>query len=61
MPGVGPLADISLLLPATFGLDATRAIVLLTQGEEFGRFFAVDAKRLAEGVRKAGKIEEKKP
>jgi len=28
-PGVGPLAGISLLLPATFGLDATRAIVML--------------------------------
>ena len=29
LPGVGPLAGISLLLPATFGLDATRAIVML--------------------------------
>src|ERR671918_356820 len=29
LPGVGPLAGISLLLPMTFGLDATRAIVLL--------------------------------
>src|SRR5438874_8878240 len=29
LPGVGPLARISLLLPATFGLDATRAIVML--------------------------------
>ena len=29
LPGVGPLAGISLLLPATFGLDATSAIVLL--------------------------------
>ena len=29
LPGVGPMAGISLLLPATFGLDATRAIVLL--------------------------------
>src|SRR4026207_2181285 len=29
LPGVGPLAGISLLLPVTFGLDATRAIVLL--------------------------------
>ena len=26
---MGPLAGISLLLPATFGLDATRAIVML--------------------------------
>src|SRR5438876_1722648 len=29
LPGVGPLAGISLLLPATFGLDATKAIVML--------------------------------
>jgi len=29
LPGVGPLAGISLLLPATFGLDATKALVLL--------------------------------
>src|SRR5688500_7084379 len=30
LPGVGPLAGISLLLPATFGLDATRAIIMLS-------------------------------
>ncbi len=29
LPGIGPLAGISLLLPATFGLDATSAVVLL--------------------------------
>jgi putative tricarboxylic transport membrane protein len=29
LPGVGPLAGISLLLPVTFGLDATKAIVML--------------------------------
>ena len=29
LPGVGPLAGISLLLPATFGLDPTTAIILL--------------------------------
>jgi putative tricarboxylic transport membrane protein len=29
LPGVGPLAGISLLLPVTFGLDATRALVML--------------------------------
>jgi putative tricarboxylic transport membrane protein len=29
LPGVGPLAGISLLLPITFGLDATRAVVML--------------------------------
>ncbi len=29
LPGLGPLAGISILLPITFGLDPTRAIVLL--------------------------------
>jgi putative tricarboxylic transport membrane protein len=29
LPGIGPLAGISLLLPASFGLDATSAVVLL--------------------------------
>ena len=29
LPGVGPLAGISLLLPVSFGLNATSAIVLL--------------------------------
>src|SRR5262249_25893843 len=29
LPGVGPLAGISMLLPASFGMDATSAIVLL--------------------------------
>lgn len=29
LPGVGPLAGISILLPLTFGLDATKAIVML--------------------------------
>src|SRR5574341_2272178 len=29
LPGVGPLAGISLLLPVTFGMDATSAVVLL--------------------------------
>jgi putative tricarboxylic transport membrane protein len=29
LPGIGPLAGISLLLPASFGLDATSAMVLL--------------------------------
>ena len=29
LPGVGPLAGISLLLPVTYGLDATSALVLL--------------------------------
>jgi len=29
LPGVGPLAGISLLLPVTYGLDATKALVML--------------------------------
>ena len=29
LPGIGPLAGISLLLPVSFGLDATSAVVLL--------------------------------
>ena len=29
LPGIGPLAGISILLPLTFGLDATKAIVML--------------------------------
>jgi len=29
LPGIGPLAGISILLPITFGLNATNAIVML--------------------------------
>ncbi len=29
MPGIGPLAGITLLIPATFGMDATGAIIML--------------------------------
>src|SRR5918992_3551119 len=39
LPGVGPLAGISLLLPATFGMNPTSAIVLLAgiyYGEMYG-------------------------
>jgi tripartite-type tricarboxylate transporter receptor subunit TctC len=34
--------------------------VTFRQGDEFQRFFDADARRLAEGVRRVGKIEEKK-
>jgi tripartite-type tricarboxylate transporter receptor subunit TctC len=34
--------------------------VTFKQGEEFQKFFDADAKRLAEGVRRVGKVEEKK-
>ncbi len=39
LPGIGPLAGISILLPLTFGLDATRAIVMLAgiyYGSQYG-------------------------
>jgi putative tricarboxylic transport membrane protein len=39
LPGIGPLAGISILLPVTFGLDATKAIVLLAgiyYGSQYG-------------------------
>ena len=29
LPGIGPLAGISILLPVTFGLNATQAIIML--------------------------------
>ncbi len=29
LPGIGPLAGITLLIPATFGIDATGAIIML--------------------------------
>ena len=39
LPGIGPLAGISILLPATYGLDATKAIVMLAgiyYGSQYG-------------------------
>jgi putative tricarboxylic transport membrane protein len=39
LPGIGPLAGVSILLPATFGLDATKAIVMLAgiyYGSQYG-------------------------
>ena len=29
LPGIGPLSGISILLPATFGLDTTKSVVML--------------------------------
>ncbi len=34
--------------------------IVFKQGDEFQRFFDADAKRLAEGVRRVGRIEDKK-
>ena len=39
LPGIGPLSGISILLPVTFGLDATRAVVMLAgiyYGSQYG-------------------------
>jgi putative tricarboxylic transport membrane protein len=39
LPGIGPLGGISILLPLTFGLDATKAIVMLAgiyYGSQYG-------------------------
>ncbi len=39
LPGIGPLAGISILLPLTYGLDATNAIVMLAgiyYGSQYG-------------------------
>src|ERR1700680_4581214 len=39
LPGIGPLAGISILLPSTFGLDATKAIIMLAgiyYGSQYG-------------------------
>src|SRR5687768_13943230 len=39
LPGIGPLTGISLLLPVTYGLDATKAVVMLAgiyYGSQYG-------------------------
>src|SRR5262247_4552066 len=39
LPGIGPLAGISILLPVTFGLDATKSIIMLAgiyYGSQYG-------------------------
>ena len=41
-------------------MDKMETPVTFKQGEEFQKFFDADAKRLAEGVRRVGRIEEKK-
>jgi len=40
-------------------MDKLETPIVFKQGEEFSRFFEADARRLAEGVRKVGKIETK--
>jgi tripartite-type tricarboxylate transporter receptor subunit TctC len=40
-------------------MDKLETPIVFKQGDEFSRFFEADARRLAEGVRKVGKIETK--
>jgi tripartite-type tricarboxylate transporter receptor subunit TctC len=40
-------------------MDKIETPIAFKQGEEFRRFFDADARRLAEGVRKVGKVEAK--
>jgi tripartite-type tricarboxylate transporter receptor subunit TctC len=41
-------------------MDKMQTPIALKQGEAFRKFFEADARRLAEGVRRVGRIEEKK-
>jgi tripartite-type tricarboxylate transporter receptor subunit TctC len=41
-------------------MDKLETPIVFKQGPEFQRFFEADAKRLAEGVRKVGRVEDKK-
>jgi tripartite-type tricarboxylate transporter receptor subunit TctC len=41
-------------------MDKLETPIAFKQGEEFQKFFDADARRLAEGVRRVGKIEQKK-
>ena len=41
-------------------MDKLETPIAFKQGEEFQRFFDTDARRLAEGVRKVGRVEDKK-
>jgi tripartite-type tricarboxylate transporter receptor subunit TctC len=41
-------------------MDKLETPITFKQGDEFQKFFDADARRLAEGVRRVGKIEEKK-
>jgi hypothetical protein len=41
-------------------MDKLQTPIAFKQGDEFQRFFDADARRLADGVRKVGRVEEKK-
>jgi tripartite-type tricarboxylate transporter receptor subunit TctC len=40
-------------------MDKLETPIVFKQGDEFSKFFEADARRLAEGVRKVGKLETK--
>src|SRR5258706_4440 len=52
LPGIGPLSAISILLPITFGLDATKAIVMLAGIDNLtGHFrYSFDIVELGDGI-----------
>jgi hypothetical protein len=41
-------------------MDKMQTPIAFKQGDAFRRFFEADARRLAEGVRRVGRIDEKK-
>jgi len=41
-------------------MDKLETPIAFKQGDEFQKFFEADARRLAEGVRTVGRVEEKK-
>ena len=41
-------------------MDKMQTPIAFKQGEEFKTFFEADGRRLAEGVRRVGRVEEKK-
>ena len=41
-------------------MDRLETPITFKQGEEFQKFFDADARRLAAGVRKVGRVEDKK-
>ncbi len=44
----------------TAAMDKLQTPIAFKQGDEFQKFFDADARRLAEGVRKVGRVEDKK-
>jgi hypothetical protein len=40
-------------------MDKLETPIAFKQGDEFQKFFDADARRLAEGVRRVGKLEQK--